>query len=143
MGDKERDKALKIAKKMMYDNDAFSQWLDIKIIDVVPGKCTLSMKITPEMTNGFYIAHGGIAFSLADSAVAFAANAYGNHALSIENSISYFSALELGEEIMVVAEEIKSTKSFAWYQANILNLEGVKKAHFKATIYKKKTLWEI
>lgn len=138
-----REKAQVIARKMMYDNDAFSQWLGIKIIDVVPGKCTLSMKINRSMTNGFNIAHGGIAFALADSAVAFAANGFGNHALTIENNISYFAALELNEEILAVAEEISSTKTIAWYQAVVLNSEGIKKAHFKATVYKKKTTWEI
>lgn len=138
-----REKAHMIAQKMMYDNDAFSQWLGIKIIDIIPGKCTLTMIVNGNMTNGFNIAHGGIAFALADSAVAFAANGFGNHALTIENSISYFGALEQGEEIIAVAEEISSTKTIAWYQAVILNSQGIKKAYFKATVYKKKTTWEI
>jgi acyl-CoA thioesterase len=58
----------------MFDNDAFSKWLGIVVEEISEGKCVLSMTIRKEMTNGFGIAHGGITYSLADSALAFAAN---------------------------------------------------------------------
>ena len=61
----------------MYQNDAFSQWLGIEIIDVYEGFCQLKMTVRKEMLNGFQIAHGGIAYSLADSALAFASNSHG------------------------------------------------------------------
>ena len=64
-------KALEIANKM-YEQDAFSQWLGIDIEDVTEGYCKLKMSVRKEMLNGFQIAHGGIAYSLADTALAFA-----------------------------------------------------------------------
>ncbi|CAG0910535.1 unnamed protein product, partial [Cyprideis torosa] len=61
----------------MYENDAFSKWLGIERMEEREGYCKLKMVLTKDMTNGFNIAHGGIAYSLADSALAFAANARG------------------------------------------------------------------
>ncbi len=58
----------KIVNKM-FDKDAFSQWLGIEIIEVKDGYCELKMTVRKEMLNGFQIAHGGIAYSLADSAL--------------------------------------------------------------------------
>ena len=65
--------AQRIVSKMM-ENDRFSEWLGIEIEEVKEGYCRLSMTVREEMLNGFGIAHGGIVFSLADSALAFASN---------------------------------------------------------------------
>ena len=78
----------KVVNKMI-NGDAFSQWLGIKVLEINEGNCTLEMTVRDEMTNGFNIAHGGIAYSLADSALAFAANSYGVQSMSIETSISH------------------------------------------------------
>ncbi|MDO7660738.1 MAG: hotdog fold thioesterase, partial [Schleiferiaceae bacterium] len=66
----------------MMANDAFSQWLGIEVVDVSPGSTTLQMTLRDDMTNGFGVAHGGISYSLADSALAFASNGHGQHAIS-------------------------------------------------------------
>jgi len=63
----------------MFDQDAFSQWLGIQIVDVSEGYCQIKMTVRKEMLNGFQIAHGGIAYSLADSALAFASNSNGKN----------------------------------------------------------------
>jgi acyl-CoA thioesterase len=56
----------------MYENDYFSQWLGIERLEVRAGYCRLGLEIRRDMLNGFGLAHGGIAYSLADSALAFA-----------------------------------------------------------------------
>ena len=63
------------------------------------------MTIREEMTNGFKIAHGGITFSFADSAFAFASNSRGRKAVSIETSISHTKPLKIGDIITAIAEE--------------------------------------
>ena len=78
--------AKKVVDKMM-DGDAFSRWLGIEVLEISEGFCKLQMKVRDEMTNGFAIAHGGIAYSLADSCLAFAANSYGIQDVSVETSI--------------------------------------------------------
>ena len=62
-----------VVQKML-DTDEMTRWLNVEVIESKEGFCKLQMTIRDEMVNGFKIAHGGIAFSLADSAIAFAAN---------------------------------------------------------------------
>ncbi|HEV8234764.1 MAG TPA: hotdog fold thioesterase, partial [Gemmatimonadaceae bacterium] len=57
--------------------DAFSRWLGIKILAVGLRQATVSMRVRDEMVNGFGVSHGGIVYSLADSALAFASNTHG------------------------------------------------------------------
>src|SRR6476660_7786416 len=83
----------------MFDEDLFSQWLGIEQVLIEEGHCILRMKVRNEMVNGFGIAHGGICFSFADSALAFASNAYGRLSVALECSISYPVALNVGDEI--------------------------------------------
>ena len=90
----------------MFDQDWFSQWLGIERKEIGVGRCVLSMVIRKEMLNGFAIAHGGIAYALADSALAFASNAHGRKAVSVETSISHTVALKEGDVITATAEEV-------------------------------------
>ena len=87
----------------MFENDPFSQWLGIERLVVKPGHCVLRMAIRREMLNGFAIAHGGITFSLADSALAFASNSQGRHAVSIDTSISHITSLREGDILTATA----------------------------------------
>src|SRR3982750_2317400 len=92
------DLAQKVVSKM-YDSDWFSQWLGIERVKVEPGSCVLKMKVRKEMLNGFGIAHGGITYSLADSALAFASNSHGRMSVSVETSISHTEAVKEGDEL--------------------------------------------
>ena len=136
-----KEKAWKIAKEQMFDNDAFSQWLGIEPVELDAGKAVLSLTIRKEMTNGFGIAHGGISYSLADSALAFAANAHGRQSLSIETSISHTKPVKLGDKIIATATERSLTKSIAIYSIDILNQHGDNVALFKGTVYRTSKDW--
>ena len=127
----------------MYANDWFSQWLGIELLEVVPGRCVLRMKIRKEMLNGFAIAHGGITYSLADSALAFASNGHGRKAVSVETSISHTVALKEGDEIVAVAEEVSLTEKIGIYNIVITNQENKKVALFKGTVYRTSKSWEV
>lgn len=130
-----------IPKKML-KNDVFSQWLGIKIEETGPGFCTLKMKIRKEMLNGFQIAHGGIAYSLADSALAFASNTYGKQAFSIDTSINHFEMLKEGDEITAIATEESLKNKFGFYRVEIKKGEEVM-ALFKGTVYRTEKEWTI
>src|ERR1700722_16000920 len=108
----------KVVNTMFY-NDYFSQWLGIERVSVEPGKCILKMKIRKEMLNGFSIAHGGIAYSLADSALAFASNSHGRKSLSIETSISHTVSLKEGDEILAIAKEENLTNKIGIYYITV------------------------
>src|SRR5246127_2393609 len=113
-----------IIKNKMYANDAFSKWLGIEIIKVGQGSCELKMKVRKEMLNGFSIAHGGITYSLADSALAFASNSHGKMAVSVETSISHTQKVMAGDVLTAAAEEQHRSEKIAVYQITITNQEN-------------------
>ena len=125
----------KIVNKM-FDKDAFSQWLGIDIVHVSKGNCQLKMKIRKEMLNGFHIAHGGIAYSLADSALAFASNSNGKQSLSIETSISYTVSIKEGDELTATTEELSISDNLGVYLITITNKANQEIAYFKGTAYR-------
>ena len=133
-------KALKIANKM-YKQDAFSQWLGIKIVDVSDGYCQLKMTVRDEMMNGFHIAHGGIAYSLADSALAFASNSNGKKSLSVETSISHTISIKDGDELTATTEELSLSDKIGVYLITITNKDNQKIAYFKGTVYRTSKDW--
>lgn len=130
----------KIVQTMM-EADAFSQWLGIRVIQVSAGGCQLQMQITPSMCNGFAIAHGGIAFSLADSACSFAVNAHGRKAMSVETAVSQFKAIQSGDVLNCYVTEESLGKKLAVYRAEIINQDQVKIAIFKGTYYRSDKKW--
>ena len=124
----------KIVNKM-YDQDAFSQWLGIEIVDVSEGYCQLKMKVRKEMLNGFHIAHGGIAYSLADSALAFASNSHGKKSLSVETSISHTVSVKDGDVLTATTKELSRSDKIGVYLITITNKENQEIAIFKGTVY--------
>lgn len=135
---------MKLAKKVvdkMINGDAFSQWLGIKIIEISEGFCKLEMIVREEMTNGFNIAHGGISYSLADSALAFAANSDGIQSLSIETTISHTKKVMNGDTLIAETKEISKDEKTAVYNINITNQNNIEVAHFKGKVYRTQKKW--
>ncbi len=135
-------KATKIIDAM-YHKDAYSQWLGIKRIAEGDGTCTLQMTIRKEMTNGFDIAHGGISYAFADSALAFASNSRGRHALSIETSISHVAPLKTGDVILAIAKEENLTNRTGVYTVEVRKQDQKLVALFKGTVFRTSKEWEI
>ena len=130
----------KIVNKM-FDKDAFSQWLGIEIIEVKDGYCELKMTVRKEMLNGFQIAHGGIAYSLADSALAFASNSHGRKSLSVETSISHTVSVKKDDILTAMTEELSLTDNIGVYLISITNQKKQEVAHFKGTVYRTSKEW--
>jgi len=135
MTDDKQKLAEEVVQKM-YDNDAFSQWLGIDVVEIKPGYAKLRMKVRDDMTNGFKVAHGGIAFSLADSALAFASNTYGRVSLALENNISFLKRVAEGDMLEAVAEELQSGNRIGVYNITVTNQTGTTVAVFRGTVYR-------
>lgn len=138
------DNGNNLAKRVvdqMFSNDPFSQWLQIQRVEEGPGRSVLRMKIRGEMLNGFGIAHGGITYSLADSALAFASNSHGRKSVSVETSISHTASLKEGDIITATAEEIDLRNKIAIYSIKVTNQAGVVVALFKGTVYRTGKNW--
>ena len=125
----------------MLSNDAFSKWMQIKLNTINLGTCELQTTIHSDMLNGFEILHGGISYSLSDSALAFAANSYGFKCVSIESSISHLRPVKNGDILTAHAKEINRGKTIGVYEVTILNQDDKKVSNFKGTVHISQEIW--
>ena len=125
----------------MFDNDAFSQWLGVKILERGAGHCQVQMTVREEMSNGFGVTHGGITYSLADSALAFACNSHGIKSMSIETSISHTAPVRTGDVLTATASEVSLKNKIAIYDIPVVNQDGETVALFKGTVYRSSKQW--
>ncbi len=116
--------------------DLFSQWLGIEVVEAAVGKAVLRMTIRVEMVNGFGTSHGGILFSLADSALAFATNACGVLSVAVDCSISFPVAVRPGDVLTATAIEQSTTKRLAFCDVSVRNQADVIVGHFRGTVYR-------
>src|SRR5690625_3213915 len=142
MNNKPQSKILspkQIVQKML-DNDSFSQWLGIEIVTVKKDYCKLKMKIREEMLNGMKKAQGGITFSFADSAFAFASNTRGRKSVSIEASINHIEALDAGDVITAEAQLESVKNKLGFYTVRVRKEEKLV-ALFKGVVYRTSVDW--
>ena len=120
----------------MLADDPFSRWMGIDVVHVSEGHCTLQMTVRDDMLNGFGVCHGGILFSLADSAIAFASNTRGKKALTLEDNISFLHKAMPGDLLTATTEELSSTRNTGVYAVTIKH-EDELIAVFKGTVYRR------
>ena len=125
----------------MLSQDAYSQWLGIEILECEIGRCKVAMKVRPEMLNSMQKAHGGITYSLADTAFGFAANTHGKFSVSIETSINHIEAVNEGDYLVAesVIEKVNNKLGF-----NIIEVKRGDElvALFKGVVYRTQKDWE-
>jgi acyl-CoA thioesterase len=127
--------AKKVVEKMMQD-DLFSHWLGIQILEIKEGYSKIKMKVRKEMINGLGIVHGGIAFSMADSAFAFACNNRNNLSVALDTSINFMKPVHVDDELVAEAKEMHNGKSTGLYQVTITNQRNHTVALFKGTCFR-------
>jgi acyl-CoA thioesterase len=120
----------------MLNNDPFSQWMGVEVIESEPGYCKISMEVRDEMTNGFGVCHGGITFSLADSALAFASNSRGSVSLALENNINFTKKVSVGDVLVAETEELQNGRTIGVYKVHITNQKEELVAEFRGTVYR-------
>ncbi|MFK7953748.1 MAG: hydroxyphenylacetyl-CoA thioesterase PaaI [Ekhidna sp.] len=125
----------------MMANDSFSQWLGIEVLEIKEGFAKIQMSVRSEMINGHGVAHGGISFSLADSAFAFASNSHGQKAVSIETSINHIKPIFEGDELLATAEKESTSKNLGQYIVRVHRGEEIV-ALFKGVVFRKNEEWD-
>ena len=120
----------------MLQYDLFSQWLGISIIEIKEGYSKIKMTVRAEMINGFGIVHGGIAFSLADSAFAFACNNRNVLSVALDTSINFLKPVHVNDELIAEATELHNGKSTGLYHITITNQNKHVVAVFKVTCFR-------
>jgi acyl-CoA thioesterase len=136
MNPQEKDQIAKDVVNKMMREDLFSQWLQIEILEVKEGHSKIQMTLRPEMVNGFGVIHGGIAFSLADSAFAFACNNRNNLSLALDTSINFTKTMKPGDTLTAEAKEVHNGKSTGLYFVTITNQNNEQVAVFKGTCFR-------
>lgn len=125
----------KVVDKMMRD-DKFSQWLGIEVLEIREGYSKIKMTVREEMINGFGIVHGGIAFSLSDSAFAFACNNRNNLSVALDTAINFTKPIHVGDVLTAEAKEIHNGRSTGLYHITITNQRDHTVALFKGTCFR-------
>ena len=120
----------------MLERDEFSRWLGLEVTSVAPNAATVRMTVRPEMVNGLGVCHGGIAFSLADSALAFASNTHGRVTVSIENSIRYPAPIAPGDVLTAAAVQESAGRRLAFFNVTVTKQGGDVVGLFRGTVYR-------
>jgi len=125
----------------MMDRDAFSQWLGLEVVKSGPGQCVCRMNVREDMVNGFGIAHGAITYALADSTLAFAVNAQGQHAVSVTSTIQHLAPVKVDDELTATAIPRAEGGRITHVDVEVTNQEGARMAWLTATGYKMSKTW--
>ena len=132
----EQDKKANDVVAHMMKHDLFSQWLGIEVLEIKQGYSKIKMLVREEMINGFGIVHGGVAFSFADSAFAFACNNRNVLSVALDTSINFLKPVHVGDELIAEALEIHNGRSTGLYQIRIFNQHQHEVAVFKGTCFR-------
>lgn len=125
----------------MMQTDRMSQWLGISILAYTPGNVICEMVVRDEMVNGMEIAHGGITYSLSDSALAFAVNAHGTKSVSVETSISHLQPVRIGDRLTTSTKELSLSRKIGVYLIEVINQHQEIVSSFKGTVYRTGKVW--
>jgi acyl-CoA thioesterase len=124
------DELARACADAMWSADSASQALGMEMTHVAPGTATLAMTVVESMTNGHRTAHGGLIFTLADSAFAFACNSYGQRTVATHCSITFVRPGKLGDRLIATAREVARSGKSGIYDVRV-TVDGVTIAEFR------------
>lgn len=136
---REQQLARAIIDKML-PVDAFSRWLGVETVEIAPGRSVIRMTVRADMLNGLGGVHGGIVYSLADSAFSFAINNTGVVSVAIDCTVSYPAAAQVGDVLTATAEFESSSRRLAFCGVTVRNQSDVVVGHFRGTGYRTQKL---
>lgn len=119
--------------RAIYQADLAAQHLGIELLDIRPGYARMTMAVRPEMANGHGIGHGGMTFTLADTAMAYASNSRNGRAVAQSVSVNYLAPTRPGDLLTATAEEVNRTRRTGVYDVTVTNQDGQRVAVFRGT----------
>jgi acyl-CoA thioesterase len=120
----------------MLNQDFFSQWMGVKIIEIKEKYCLLEMPIKPEMINGLKTVHGGVTFAFADTALAFSSNNTGEASVALNCTINFAKAVREGDVLQAESILLSDTRKTGIYDIKVTNQNQDLVAAFRGTVYK-------
>jgi len=113
------DDLARACAETMWKQDDASKGLGMEIVDIGPGRATLTMTVRPEMVNGQHMAHGGFIFTLADSAFAYACNSHNDRVVAAQGNITFLRPGRLGDRLVATAREISRSGRSGIYDVRV------------------------
>ncbi len=123
------------SRDAMWRDDRASRALGMQVLAVGPGTATLAMTVREDMLNGHDICHGGLVTTLADSAFAFACNAYNELTVAAGFDVNLIAAARLGDRLTATAQELSRAGRTGVYDIAVHNQRGEAVAAFRGRSY--------
>lgn len=115
----------------LWESDAATQWMGMSLRSVGVGSAVVSLTVAPHHCNGHGTCHGGVIFSLADSAFAFACNSRNRVTVAQSNSITYLAPGRLGDTLVATAREVQLAGRSGVYDVQVADGDGAVIAEFR------------
>lgn len=124
------------ASQAMWTRDNATHALGMELVSVTPGRAVLHMKVRTDMVNGHHICHGGLIFTLADSAFAYACNSYNLNTVASACSIDFLAPAREGDVLEASAVERSTSGRTGVYDVEVKVLGGNTVALFRGKSYR-------
>jgi len=124
------------AAQAMWSRDAATHALGMELAAVAPGSATMRMRVRPDMVNGHHICHGGLIFTLADSAFAYACNSYNLNTVASACQIDFLAPAREGDLLEAVAVERSAAGRTGVYDVTVGVVGGKTVALFRGKSYR-------
>jgi acyl-CoA thioesterase len=119
------------AVEALFARDMASRTLGMRVVGVKPGYARLTMTVRPDMVNGHRICHGGLIFTLADSAFAASCNSHNESTVAAAASIDFLAPAFEGDELSAEAHELWRSGRSGLYEITVTNQRGERIALFR------------
>lgn len=119
----------------MWHNDRASQALGMQVVSIAPGHCVIRMTVRRDMLNGHDICHGGLITTLADSAFAFACNAYNELSVAAGFAVDISAPAREGDVLTADCHEVEKGGRLGLYDVDVRNQDGQRVALFRGRSY--------
>lgn len=116
--------------------DPFSQRIDLAVTELSPSYTRVEKTVTPEDVNPVGVPHGGLYFSMADTACGRALMAAGQRAVTVNATYNFFRSARIGDHLTAEAREAKGGKTVCVYEVQITNQDGTLLGTGTFTFYK-------
>jgi len=124
------------AAQAMWSRDQAAQGLGMQLVSVSPGRATLRMEVRADMVNGHHICHGGLIFTLADTAFAYACNSYNQNTVASGCNIDFLAPAREGQTLEAVAIERSAAGRTGVYDVEVRVVDGGAVALFRGKSYR-------
>ncbi len=119
----------------LHENDHAAKWLGMEITETRPGRATVNMQVTRNMANGHGICHGGMIFTLCDTAFAHACNNTNRNTVASGCNIDFLAPAQVGDVLTANAQERSRSGRTGVYDIEVTNQKGVLLAVFRGKSY--------